>query len=88
MLFSVFIPYQIVLIPMAKTLGILGIAGTVKGLIFVNVVYGIGFTTLFFRNYYAAFPAELVRSARMDGAKLLRRAVAASCFPTARRSSS
>jgi glucose/mannose transport system permease protein len=68
MLFSVFIPYQIVLIPMAKTLGILGLAGTVKGLVFVNVVYGIGFTTLFFRNYYAAFPAELVRSARMDGA--------------------
>lgn len=68
MLFSVFIPYQIVLIPMAKTLGWLGIAGTVKGLVFVNVVYGIGFTTLFFRNYYAAFPGELVRSARMDGA--------------------
>ncbi|MDE1947707.1 MAG: carbohydrate ABC transporter permease [Burkholderiales bacterium] len=68
MLFSVFIPFQIVLIPMAKTLGILGLAGTVKGLIFVNVVYGIGFTTLFFRNYYAAFPGELIRSARMDGA--------------------
>jgi glucose/mannose transport system permease protein len=68
MLFSVFIPFQIVLIPMAKTLGFLGLAGTVKGLIFVNVVYGIGFTTLFFRNYYAAFPNELVRSARMDGA--------------------
>ncbi len=69
MLFSIFIPFQIVLIPMAKTLGILGLAGTVKGLIFVNTVYGIGFTTLFFRNYYAAFPGELVRSARMDGAK-------------------
>lgn len=68
MLMSVFIPFQIVLIPMAKTLGFLGIAGTVTGLIFVNTVYGIGFTTLFFRNYYAAFPAELVRSARMDGA--------------------
>lgn len=68
MLFSVFIPFQIVLIPMAKTLGMLGLAGTIKGLIFVNVVYGIGFTTLFFRNYYAAFPQELVRSARMDGA--------------------
>ena len=68
MLFSVFIPFQIVLIPMAKTLGILGLAGTVKGLVFVNVVYGIGFTTLFFRNYYAAFPPELIRSARMDGA--------------------
>ena len=68
MLFSVFIPFQIVLIPMAKTLGFLGLAGTVKGLVFVNVVYGIGFTTLFFRNYYAAFPNELIRSARMDGA--------------------
>jgi glucose/mannose transport system permease protein len=68
MLFSVFIPFQIVLIPMAKTLGLLGLAGTVKGLVLVNTVYGIGFTTLFFRNYYAQFPAELVRSARMDGA--------------------
>ena len=72
LLFSVFIPFQIVLIPMAKTLGILGLAGTVKGLIFVHVVYGIGFSTLFFRNYYAAFPNELVRSARMDGAGFMR----------------
>jgi glucose/mannose transport system permease protein len=69
-LFSVFIPFQIVLIPMAMTLGLLGLAGTVTGLVFVNVVYGIGFTTLFFRNYYAAFPVELIRSARMDGAGL------------------
>ncbi|MEX8519672.1 MAG: carbohydrate ABC transporter permease [Leptothrix sp. (in: b-proteobacteria)] len=68
MLFSVFIPFQIVLIPMAKTLGLLGLAGTVKGLVLVHVIYGIGFSALFFRNYYAAFPAELIRSARMDGA--------------------
>ena len=72
LLFSVFIPFQTVLIPMARTLGLLGMAGTVKGLIFVHVVYGIGFTTLFFRNYYAAFPPELVRSARMDGAGFFR----------------
>jgi len=68
MLFSVFIPFQIVLIPMAKTLGFLGLAGTVKGLVFVNVVYGIGFTTLFFRNYYETFPTELVKAAMIDGA--------------------
>lgn len=72
LLFSVFIPFQTVLIPMARTLGWLGLAGTVKGLIFVHVVYGIGFTTLFFRNFYAAFPAELVRSARIDGAGFFR----------------
>jgi glucose/mannose transport system permease protein len=67
-LFGCFIPFQIVLIPMARTLGLLHLAGTVKGLVLVHVVYGIGFTTLFFRNYSAAFPVELVRSARMDGA--------------------
>ncbi|MEY2994490.1 MAG: hypothetical protein RL357_1425 [Pseudomonadota bacterium] len=68
LLFSVFIPFQIVLIPMARLLGELGLAGTVQGLIFVHTVYGIGFGTLFFRNFYAAFPQELVKSARMDGA--------------------
>ena len=68
LLFSVFIPFQIVLIPMARLLGELGLAGTVKGLILVHTVYGIGFGTLFFRNFYAAFPQELVKSARMDGA--------------------
>jgi glucose/mannose transport system permease protein len=72
LMFSVFIPFQIVLIPMARTLGLLHLAGTVPGLVLVHVVYGIGFTTLFFRNYYAAFPAELVRSARMDGARFFR----------------
>ncbi|MCF1709269.1 carbohydrate ABC transporter permease [Tabrizicola sp. J26] len=68
MLFSCFIPFQIVLIPMARLLGLMGLAGSVPGLILVHVVYGIGFTTLYFRNYYAAFPTELVRAAMIDGA--------------------
>ncbi len=68
MLFACFIPFQIVLIPMARMLGIMGLAGTTSGLILVHVVYGVGFTTLYFRNYYAAFPTELVRAAQIDGA--------------------
>ena len=72
MLFACFIPFQIVLIPMARVLGILHMAGTVQGLILVHVVYGIGFTTLYFRNYYASFPTELVRAAMMDGAGFFR----------------
>ena len=35
------------------------------------MVYGIGFTTLYFRNYYEAFPTELVRAAQIDGASFL-----------------
>ena len=68
MLFACFIPFQIVLIPMARVLGMIGIAGTTSGLVLVHVVYGLGFTTLFFRNYYAAFPDELIKAAKMDGA--------------------
>lgn len=68
MLFSCFIPFQIVLIPMARMLGLMGLAGSTYGLILVHVVYGIGFGTLYFRNYYAAFPTELVRAAQIDGA--------------------
>ena len=72
MLFACFIPFQIVLIPMARMLGIFGLAGTTPGLVLVHVVYGLGFTTLYFRNYYAAFPTELVRAAQIDGAGFFR----------------
>ncbi|MDB6178279.1 carbohydrate ABC transporter permease [Paracoccus sp. Z330] len=68
MLLACFIPFQIVLIPMARILGMLGLAGTIPGLVMVHTIYGLGFTTLFFRNYYAAFPTELVRAAQIDGA--------------------
>ncbi len=72
MLFGCFIPFQVVLLPMARTLGILGMAGTIPGLIFVHVIYGIGFTTLFFRNYYVTIPQELVKAAKVDGAGFFR----------------
>ncbi|MET0576580.1 MAG: carbohydrate ABC transporter permease [Mesorhizobium sp.] len=68
MLLACFIPFQIALIPAARILGLLGIAGTTQGLVLIHVVYGLGFTTLFFRNYYAAFPTELVKAAQIDGA--------------------
>lgn len=68
MLFACFIPFQTVLIPMARLLGLFGLADSTAGLVLVHVVYGLGFTTLFFRNYYEAFPNELIRAAQMDGA--------------------
>jgi len=83
MLFACFIPFQAVLLPMASVLGrlsefgnvlrdstgtSLGIGSSTANLVVVHVIYGLGFTTLFFRNYYEAFPNELVRAAMMDGA--------------------
>jgi len=72
LLFGCFIPFQVVLLPMARMLGLMGIAGTIPGLIFVHVIYGLGFTTLFFRNYYVSVPGELVKAAKVDGAGFFR----------------
>lgn len=72
MLFACFIPFQAVLIPMARVLGTLGLSNSTAGLVMVHVVYGLGFTTLFFRNYYDAFPDELVKAAMIDGAGFFR----------------
>ncbi|WP_043527330.1 carbohydrate ABC transporter permease [Litchfieldella xinjiangensis] len=72
MLFGCFIPFQVVLLPMAQTLGWLGLASSRAGLVLVHVIFGIAFTTLFFRNFYVAIPNELVSAAKLDGAGFFR----------------
>ncbi len=72
LLFGCFLPYQAILIPMARTLGLLGLAGGIPGLVFVHVAYGICFTTLFFRNYFVSLPDELTKAAMVDGAGFFR----------------
>ena len=67
-LFGCFIPYQAILLPMARTLGILGISNSITGLVVVHSIYGLSFTTLFFRNYYVSIPDEMIKAARIDGA--------------------
>ena len=67
-LFGCFIPYQAILLPMSRTLGMLGISNSISGLVLVHTVYGLSFTTLFFRNYYISIPDEMIKAARIDGA--------------------
>lgn len=71
-LFGCFLPFQAVLLPIAQVLGRLGLSGTISGLVLVHTVYGICFTTLFFRNYFVTIPDELVKAAQIDGAGFLR----------------
>ncbi|CAK7260759.1 MULTISPECIES: carbohydrate ABC transporter permease [Shinella] len=72
LLFGCFLPYQAILIPMARTLGLLGLAGSIPGLVAVHASYGICFTTLFFRNYFVSLPDELTKAAMVDGAGFFR----------------
>jgi glucose/mannose transport system permease protein len=68
MLVGCFIPFQVVLLPMARLLGSWELANSVYGLILVHVVYGLAFTTLFFRNFYIGVSKDLINAARVDGA--------------------
>ena len=68
MLFGVFMPFQVVLLPMSQVLGFFGLSSSLSGLTLVHCIAGLAGTTLFFRNYYTAIPKELVNAARIDGA--------------------
>jgi glucose/mannose transport system permease protein len=67
-LFGVFMPFQVVLLPMSQVLGYMGLSSSITGLVLVHCLAGMAGTTLFFRNYYTAIPRELIQAARMDGA--------------------
>jgi len=67
-LFGMFIPYQVILIPLFQTLRAINLYGGLPGLILAHVVYGLPITSLIFRNFYAQIPDSLMESATLDGA--------------------
>lgn len=69
-LFGMFIPYQIILIPLVLVLKFIGLYGSIPGLIVAHVIYGIPITTLIFRNYYAGVPDEILEASKIDGANV------------------
>jgi glucose/mannose transport system permease protein len=72
MLFGVFMPLQVVLLPMSQVLGWIGLSNSIWGLVCVHVLMGLASTTLFFRNYYIGLPDELIKAAMLDGAGFFR----------------
>ncbi len=72
MLFGVFMPLQVVLLPMSQVLGWVGLSDSIWGLVCVHVLMGLASTTLFFRNYYLSLPDELIKAAMLDGAGFFR----------------
>jgi glucose/mannose transport system permease protein len=71
MLLGMFIPYQVILVPLVRFLQEIHLYGTIQGLILVHVIYGIPITTLIFRGYYGGIPSELSQAALVDGATRL-----------------
>ncbi|MDE1166678.1 MAG: carbohydrate ABC transporter permease [Pseudomonas sp.] len=67
-LFGTFAPYQVMLVPIAKMLALLGLSNGIGGLILLHTLYGLPMTTMFFRNYFMTVPQDLIKAAQVDGA--------------------
>jgi glucose/mannose transport system permease protein len=67
LLAGAFIPYQVMMFPLVRALSVLGLFGTLPGIVLIHTVFGMPVMTLLFRNWYAAVPRELFMAARVDG---------------------
>ena len=67
LLAGAFIPYQVMMFPLVRALSVLGLFGTLPGIVLIHTLFGMPVMTLLFRNWYAAVPRELFMAARVDG---------------------
>ncbi len=70
LLFGMFLPYQVVLIPLVKFMAVLHLYGNIWSLIVTHTAYGIPITTLIFRNFYSSVPTSLIEAGKVDGANV------------------
>ena len=64
----VVVPIQVALIPVARLYDVLGLFGTIPGVVLFHVAFGLPFAIFLLRNFFVGIPHELLEAARMDGA--------------------
>ena len=72
LLAGAFIPYPIFIYPLVRIFSMLGIYGSLPGIVLIHTIFGLPVMTVLFRNFYAGLPIELFKAARVDGAGFLR----------------
>lgn len=63
-----FLPYTTIIFPLFRTMGTLGLVGSIPGMVFVHTVYGIPICTLLFRNFYTHIPNDRIERFKKKGA--------------------
>ena len=64
---ALFIPFQVIMVPLARVMAGTGLIDTYPGLILVYVAQFLPFTVFLMTSYYSTVPAEIVDAARIDG---------------------
>jgi len=64
---ALFIPFQVIMVPLARIMADTGLIDTYPGLILAYVAQFLPFTVFLMTSYYRAVPAEIIDAARIDG---------------------
>ncbi|GAA3041380.1 carbohydrate ABC transporter permease [Streptosporangium longisporum] len=64
---ALFIPFQVIMVPLARVMADTGLIDTYPGLILAYVAQFLPFTIFLMTSYYKTVPGEIVDAARIDG---------------------
>ncbi|GAA1519167.1 carbohydrate ABC transporter permease [Sphaerisporangium rubeum] len=64
---ALFIPFQVIMVPLTRIMADIGLIDTYPGLILAYVAQFLPFTVFLMTSYYRTIPAEIVDAARIDG---------------------
>ncbi|NUT18795.1 MAG: carbohydrate ABC transporter permease [Hamadaea sp.] len=67
---ALFIPFQVIMVPLARTMTGMGLIDTYPGLILAYVAQFLPFTIYLMTSYYSGIPADIVDAARIDGSSV------------------
>jgi raffinose/stachyose/melibiose transport system permease protein len=70
--FGLFIPMQVIMIPLAVLVKNIGISNTYFALIVPYIAFNLSFSSMIFYGFYRTLPMELEESAYIDGASIYR----------------
>ena len=71
LLAGLFVPFQIVLIPLFQIIRLFGLYDTYVGMWLVHTAYGIPICTFYLRNFFATIPRSLLEASLIDGCSLI-----------------
>ena len=64
---ALFVPFQVIMVPLARTVTEIGLIDTYPGLVLAYVAQFLPFTIYLMTSYYSRIPSEIVDAARIDG---------------------
>ncbi|MEE6262772.1 carbohydrate ABC transporter permease [Plantactinospora sonchi] len=64
---GLFVPFQVIMVPLARIMADGGLIDTYPGLILVYVAQFLPFTVFLMTSYYKTIPPEIIDAARIDG---------------------